>query len=526
MPTIRVRRHGTGHGAEDVAEPSSRTTASSTSPPRRRRRTRRSASRASTATSPHRPRADGRRAGGGRDRHVLQLRPRRSSARPSPRAWEVASPRRALLDARLAAADAALRRAARRRPWTTRRVAAPRASPGARPPSVHHGSRPAALQPGPRRPARGPTAPHLALWHAVTLLREFRGDGHVACLVDAGLERDRRPRPPRRPPVRCRAAALQTSRRLGRRRVGGIAVARLAGARPRRPRRAPSPHAGAALRQHIEDQHRRRSPRGRGRPWVRRGCDELRSLVRPLSRAVVHSGTFGVLRPTPRAKRQRCNLRPAWPCCASPTGRWGPARAPSPSRSTTTSPAAASAGCCAPSSTATAPGCPPASACPPPPSTSAPSSTSSSLARRCHAERNGGLEYLVCDEAQFYTPTQLEQLARVVDELPRRRPRPRPPHRLPRPLSSRARPASSTWRTSARSSRSRPAAGAASTPRRTPRLVNGRQVYDGEVVVVGDTGGDAEVVYELLCRRHWLRGETGRAAADAAELVEDATLTD
>ena len=56
------------------------------------------------------------------------------------------------------------------------------------------------------------------------------------------------------------------------------------------------------------------------------------------------------------------------------------------------------------------------------------------------------------------------------------------------------------------------------------RLVNGRQVYDGEVVVVGDTGGDAAVVYELLCRRHWLRGETGRAGPDAAELGEQAGL--
>jgi hypothetical protein len=32
-----------------------------------------------------------------------------------------------------------------------------------------------------------PTAPHLVLWHAVTLLREFRGDGHVAVLLDAGV---------------------------------------------------------------------------------------------------------------------------------------------------------------------------------------------------------------------------------------------------------------------------------------------------------------------------------------------------
>ena len=32
-----------------------------------------------------------------------------------------------------------------------------------------------------------PTAPHLVLWHAQTLLREFRGDAHVAGLLMAGL---------------------------------------------------------------------------------------------------------------------------------------------------------------------------------------------------------------------------------------------------------------------------------------------------------------------------------------------------
>ena len=56
------------------------------------------------------------------------------------------------------------------------------------------------------------------------------------------------------------------------------------------------------------------------------------------------------------------------------------------------------------------------------------------------------------------------------------------------------------------------------------RLVNGRQVYDGEVVVVGDTGGDAEVGYELLCRRHWLGARRGGRRADAAELGEQAGL--
>jgi hypothetical protein len=32
-----------------------------------------------------------------------------------------------------------------------------------------------------------PDDDHLALWHGQTLLREYRGDGHIAALVDAGL---------------------------------------------------------------------------------------------------------------------------------------------------------------------------------------------------------------------------------------------------------------------------------------------------------------------------------------------------
>jgi hypothetical protein len=32
-----------------------------------------------------------------------------------------------------------------------------------------------------------PQAPHLVLWHAQTLLREYRGDGHVALLLTEGL---------------------------------------------------------------------------------------------------------------------------------------------------------------------------------------------------------------------------------------------------------------------------------------------------------------------------------------------------
>ena len=32
-------------------------------------------------------------------------------------------------------------------------------------------------------------------------------------------------------------------------------------------------------------------------------------------------------------------------------------------------------------------------------------------------ERHGSLDYIICDEAQFYQPEQIDQLARVVDEL-------------------------------------------------------------------------------------------------------------
>ncbi|MFE6771126.1 hypothetical protein ACFVFD_19350 [Streptomyces fimicarius] len=33
-----------------------------------------------------------------------------------------------------------------------------------------------------------PDAPHLTLWHAATVLREHRGDGHIAALAEAGLD--------------------------------------------------------------------------------------------------------------------------------------------------------------------------------------------------------------------------------------------------------------------------------------------------------------------------------------------------
>ena len=125
------------------------------------------------------------------------------------------------------------------------------------------------------------------------------------------------------------------------------------------------------------------------------------------------------------------------------------------------------------------------------------------------------IHYLVCDEAQFYTADQCDQLARVVDELEvdvyafglitdfrgrlfegTKRLLEIADERVPLQVEARC------W------------CGARAT--HNARVVNGEVVYEGETVVVGDTSdpttpplfGDT-VRYELLCRRHFRAGELG-----------------
>jgi thymidine kinase len=125
------------------------------------------------------------------------------------------------------------------------------------------------------------------------------------------------------------------------------------------------------------------------------------------------------------------------------------------------------------------------------------------------------IHYLVCDEAQFYTWEQCDQLARVVDELEvdvyafglitdfrgrlfegTQRLLEIADERVPLQVEARC------W------------CGARAT--HNARVVNGDVVYEGETIVVGDTDdpttpplfGDA-VHYELLCRRHFQAGELG-----------------
>lgn len=103
-------------------------------------------------------------------------------ARFIPAAWDIASPAE-ILAARYRAADTALRRllgdavASEEMAWAadTSMEAARAAAPDGRPLFAAHAVLPV------------PTDPHLRLWHALTLLREFRGDGHVQALVSAGL---------------------------------------------------------------------------------------------------------------------------------------------------------------------------------------------------------------------------------------------------------------------------------------------------------------------------------------------------
>ncbi|PRH76907.1 hypothetical protein C6N75_23110 [Streptomyces solincola] len=105
-------------------------------------------------------------------------------ARHLPAVWETASPK-TVLAARLRAVDATLRRLLGEEAVASPAMAeaaelALRAAEActrhARPLYAAHADLPV------------PGEPHLAFWHAATLLREHRGDGHLAALLTAGLD--------------------------------------------------------------------------------------------------------------------------------------------------------------------------------------------------------------------------------------------------------------------------------------------------------------------------------------------------
>lgn len=104
-------------------------------------------------------------------------------ARYIPAAWSVTTPE-AVLAARLRGADGTLRRLLGEEALTSKEMAeaaelALRATEACRREARPLYAANAGLS--------VPEEPHLALWHAATLLREHRGDGHLAALAVAGL---------------------------------------------------------------------------------------------------------------------------------------------------------------------------------------------------------------------------------------------------------------------------------------------------------------------------------------------------
>ncbi|QOT17439.1 MULTISPECIES: thymidine kinase [Paenarthrobacter] len=134
--------------------------------------------------------------------------------------------------------------------------------------------------------------------------------------------------------------------------------------------------------------------------------------------------------------------------------------------------------------------------------------------------RTSGLrvDYLICDEAQFYAPAQVEQLARLVDEMDVDvfafgitadfRTKLFPGSQRLIELADRVQVLqveALCW------------CGRRAT--QNARTVNGIMVVEGEQVMVGDvasSGSDVEpaglVGYETLCRRHYMRRVTAHGA--------------
>lgn len=137
-----------------------------------------------------------------------------------------------------------------------------------------------------------------------------------------------------------------------------------------------------------------------------------------------------------------------------------------------------------------------------------------------------GLNAMVCDEAQFYEPRQIDQLARVVDELGV------DVYAFGLLTSFQGELFPGTARLleladqrSELQVEARCWCGSRAT--HNARLVNGVQVYAGELKVVGDTVDEpqdtAEVTYELMCRSHWHDGLRA-LQGDQLELLDERPL--
>ena len=124
------------------------------------------------------------------------------------------------------------------------------------------------------------------------------------------------------------------------------------------------------------------------------------------------------------------------------------------------------------------------------------------------------IDFVICDEAQFYSPNQIEQLARIVDGLgidvyafgilTDFRTRLFPGSARLVELADRVQTLqveALCW------------CGERAT--HNARTVSGTMVTEGEQVVVGDTNAEDEIAYEVLCRRHHMRKVTAKASGAA-----------
>ena len=124
------------------------------------------------------------------------------------------------------------------------------------------------------------------------------------------------------------------------------------------------------------------------------------------------------------------------------------------------------------------------------------------------------IDYIICDEAQFYESDQIDQLAKIVDGLS---------------IDVFAFGILADFRTKLFPGSARLVeladrvntlqvealcwCGARAT--HNARTIGGVMVVEGEQVVVGDVTTGADVAYEVLCRRHHMRQVTARVSGAA-----------
>ncbi len=137
-----------------------------------------------------------------------------------------------------------------------------------------------------------PDAPHLALWHAITLLREYRGDGHISVLASEAIS-------PREALVLHQGTGTLPSGVLQQTRAWSDDEWHEA-RRTLHDRGWVDGDVLTSEGQRVREDIERRTDELAMAPWRGLGesnCQRLRELVRPWSKTIVSSGVLGAGRP-------------------------------------------------------------------------------------------------------------------------------------------------------------------------------------------------------------------------------------